>query len=59
MKVKAVVSFCGKISMKIGEVKEIKDEKILNDLLNAKYVEEIAEEKKIKTIKKAVKDNED
>lgn len=47
---KALKSFGGKISMKKGEVKDINDEDIANDLLNAGYIEKIKEEtKEIKT----------
>lgn len=44
-KVKALVSFAGKISMPAGKVGEITDEAILSDLLRAGYVEELKEEK--------------
>lgn len=44
MKVKALKSFGGKISMYAGEVRDIKDEFILNDLLRAGYVEPEAQE---------------
>lgn len=43
---KALKSFGGKISMKKGEIKDINDEDIANDLLNAGYIEEIKEETK-------------
>lgn len=38
---KAKIGFSGIISMKKGEVKEIKDKKIAKDLLNAGYIEEV------------------
>jgi hypothetical protein len=38
---KALKSFCGKVSMKKGEIKEINDKEIINDLLNAGLIEEI------------------
>lgn len=38
MKVRAKISFCGKISMKVNEEKEINNKEILKDLLNAGYV---------------------
>lgn len=46
MKVRAKNCFSGIITMVIGEVKEIEDEYILNDLLKAGYVEpaEVMEE---------------
>ena len=43
---KALKSFGGKISMKKGEVKDINDEDIVKDLINAGYIEEIKEETK-------------
>ena len=44
-KVKATVSFAGKISMSAGEVGEIADKVVLSDLLSAGYVEELSEKK--------------
>lgn len=44
-KVKALVSFAGKVSMSAGKVGEIIDEAILADLLRAGYIEEIETEK--------------
>ena len=49
---KALKSFSGKLSMAKGQVKDIKDEAIIKDLLNAGYIEEIKEE--ISTIKNEV-----
>lgn len=46
MLVKATVSFCGVVSMRMGETKDISDKPILTDLLKAGYVEKIEEEKK-------------
>ncbi len=43
---KALVSFCGAISMGKGEIKEISDKKIANDLINAGYIEEVQSPKK-------------
>ena len=37
----ALVSFSGIISMGKGEVREIADEKIVKDLLKAKYIKEV------------------
>lgn len=61
MKVKAKVSFCGSVTMGLGEVREIQDEDILKGLLKAGYVEEVAEKIKEaeKPKKKAVKAVED
>lgn len=41
MEYKALVSFGGKVSMHAGEVKEIKDKDIVNDLLKAGYIEKV------------------
>ena len=45
MKVKAKISFVGKLNMVAGEVKECSDEATLQDLLNAGYIEVVEEEK--------------
>lgn len=42
---KAKVSFAGKVSMTMGEVREISDSSIVKDLLKAKYIEEVKETK--------------
>jgi len=47
MLVKAKVSFSGKISMAAGDVQDIKDKYILNDLLKAGYIEPEAQEAEI------------
>lgn len=54
MMYKALISFSGQISMAEGEVREITDKEIIKDLLNARYIEEVKDEKpaKKKTIKK-------
>jgi len=38
---KALVSFGGIVSMHKGEVKEIKNEEVVKDLLKAHYIEEV------------------
>lgn len=48
MKVKAVVSFTGKINMAMDEIKDIEDESIAKDLLNAGYVIEYKADEKPK-----------
>jgi hypothetical protein len=48
LKVRALKSFAGKVTMAVGEVREIKDEVILKDLLRAEYVETVEEPKKSK-----------
>ena len=55
MKVKALVSFSGAFSMYEGETKEYSDKAILQDLLQAGYVEEVkAEADKEEELKKEV-----
>lgn len=51
MQYKALLSFSGVVSMAMGEIKEIKDESIANDLLNVGYIEEVKEAKVKKTEK--------
>ena len=46
MRVKAVISFCGKVNMGAGEIRDITDPSLLNDLLHAHYVEAAEEQKK-------------
>ncbi len=45
MKYMALVSFSGLISMSMGEVREINDQKIVKDLLKAGYIQELKETK--------------
>lgn len=47
MLVKAIVSFSGKISMSAGDVRDIKDQYVLNDLIRAGYIEPEAQEAEI------------
>ena len=42
---RAKIGFSGLISMKKNEIREIKDKKIVKDLLKAGYIEEIKPEK--------------
>ena len=51
MKVKALISFVGKLNMVAGEVKECSDEATLQDLLNAGYIE-VVEDKKVEVVEK-------
>lgn len=44
-KVKALISFAGKVSMSAGKIGEITDPVILSDLVRAGYVEELESEK--------------
>lgn len=54
---KALVSFSGVVSMAMGDIKEIKDESIANDLLKSGYIEEVRETKvkKAEEVKKTKK----
>jgi len=52
MKIKALVSFSGAFSMYKGEIKECSDNAILQDLLQAGYIEEVQQEKATKGGKK-------
>lgn len=49
MKYKAIVSFVGKVTMAQDEIKEIDDEDVINDLLNAGYIVPAKEKKEVKT----------
>lgn len=56
MKYRALISFSGNITMAMGEVREIENKGIANDLLNAGYIEELKETKiKTKEPNKAIK----
>lgn len=58
---KALKSFCGKVSMKKGEIKPIDDVNIANDLLFAGYIEEIKPveiKKTVTEVKTEVKEKE-
>ena len=52
---RALKSFSGVISMSMGEVREITDQKIVNDLLNAGYIVKFREIKIEEKAKKAGK----
>ena len=45
---KALKSFCGIVTMYKGEIKEIKDKEIVNDLLKAGYIEKVTQTKRTK-----------
>lgn len=49
MKIEALASFCGKLSMAKGEIRECSDQAVLSDLLKAGYVKEIRHEEEKKT----------
>ena len=46
MKYRALISFCGKISMTADEEREISDKFAVKDLLDAGYIIELKAEKK-------------
>ena len=46
MEYRALVSFSGLVSMRKGEVREIKDKAIVKDLLHAGYIEPLEKKKK-------------
>jgi hypothetical protein len=48
---KALVSFGGKVSMSVGEVKDIADVNIAKDLIKAGYIEEVKPAEKAKPVK--------
>lgn len=54
---KALKSFVGKISMVEGEVKEILDKEVAEDLLKAGYIEKLADNKVKEEIKKVISKN--
>lgn len=54
MQVKALISFSGLISMRKGEIREIKDKEIYSDLIKAGYVEQVKEQKSSR--KKVIQD---
>lgn len=48
MLVKALISFCGIESMASGEIKEITDKYVIDDLVKAGYIEKMNPEKHAK-----------
>ena len=56
MKIIALKSFCGTLTMAQGEVRECGNETVLSDLLKAGYIEEVPVDQSSK--RKAVKKNE-
>ena len=48
MKVKALKSFSGIISMDAGEVRDIQPQTILDDLISAGYIETMAPKRSVK-----------
>jgi hypothetical protein len=51
MAYKAIVNFSGRVSMCVGEVKEIADAAIVKDLIKAGYIEEVKPADKAKPAK--------
>lgn len=47
---RALVSFSGLVSMAEGEIREISDKMIVEDLLNAGYIEEVSPDSKPKEV---------
>lgn len=47
MLVKAKVNFSGAVSMSAGDVRDIRNQYILNDLIRAGYIEPLAQEAEI------------
>lgn len=59
MKIEALTSFCGVLSMAKGEIREYSNDAVLTDLLSAGYVKEIrADPERKATPKRGVKKNE-
>lgn len=60
MKIEAITSFCGVLSMAKGEVREYSDEAVLADLISAGYIKEVRADpdQKKTTPKRSVKKNE-
>jgi len=58
MMYKALRSFSGKVSMHKDEIKEIKDETVANDLVDAGYIVKIEIPEKIDLTGKPIKDKE-
>lgn len=56
MQYKALVSFSGTISMSSGEVREISNPAIIDDLIKADYIIPLAEDAKPKKKRKGKKD---
>ncbi len=57
MKYKALTSFAGKVSMYEGEIKEITDNEVVSDLLEAGYIEKVKPEKRKTTRNTKTKEN--
>lgn len=60
MKIEALKSFCGALSMAKGEVREYSNEAVLSDLVSCGYVKEVTEDtgQRNNTPKRGVKKNE-
>ena len=58
MKIKALVSFSGRLSMAKGEIGEYSDKTVLSDLLSAGYIEEVKETAEAPKRKRGVKADE-
>lgn len=49
MKIEAMVSFCGVLSMSKGEIRDYSAEPVVSDLMEAGYIREISEKTAEKT----------
>jgi hypothetical protein len=56
MQYKATISFSGKISMMMGEVREISDQSLIDDLTHAGYIIPYEADEKPKPRRKGKKD---
>lgn len=54
MKIKALISFSGLITMGIGEVRDVENKEMVKDLLEAGYVKKVVKADKINN-KEAIK----
>ena len=52
---KALICFSGKVSMTVGEVKEIADKAVAEDLLRAGYIEPVEKKQKAEAPKAKAK----
>ena len=56
MKIEAMVSFCGVLSMSKGEIRDYSVEPVVSDLMEAGYIREISEKTAEKTAEKTKPD---
>lgn len=58
MKIKALISFSGALTMAKGEVREYGNKEVISDLVRAGYVEEVKETPKRSVKNEGKRDNE-